>query len=58
MSLRDMTDDDLDQLRRDVLTEQERRRNLATVPGTVAALSREYLDGGGDPQQLQDAITP
>ena len=39
MDLRSMTDDDLDQLRRDVLTEQERRAKVADLPEQVAAIA-------------------
>ena len=46
------TDDDLDTLRTDVATEQERRSNLDTLPTTIAALTATYLDGGGDPAML------
>ena len=48
----------LDQLRRRVLAEQERRANLAAIPEQVAALAKVYRDGGGDEQALADALTP
>lgn len=54
--LRTLTDDDLDQLRRDALTEQERRANLAAIPEQVADLAAKYRDGGGDPADLHAAI--
>lgn len=50
------TDEELDQLRVDVITEQERRANLAAIPEQVAALARAYREGGGNPAQLEDAI--
>lgn len=53
-----LSDDDLDQLRRDVLIEQERRANLTAIPAQIAALARTYRDGGGDEQNLADALTP
>ena len=42
VNLRDLTDDDLDQLRRDVLTEQERRANLEAIPEQVAQMNATY----------------
>lgn len=54
--LRALTDDDLDTLRRDVLTEQERRAALATIPETVADLAHTYTAGGGDPDTLRAAL--
>lgn len=52
-----MDDTQLDNLRRDVLTEQERRENLAAIPITIADLSRTYREGGGNPDVLLEAIT-
>lgn len=52
MDLTTLIDDDLDQLRRDVLTEQERRVNLSQIPQQIADLQRTYVDGGGDPDDL------
>lgn len=58
MDLRALTDEELDDLRIDVLTEQERRANLAAIPGQIEALAKVYRDGGGDEAALQDALTP
>lgn len=58
MNLRDLTDDDLDALRRGVLIELERRANLAAIPEQIAMLAQTYRDGGGDEQALTDALTP
>lgn len=52
MDLTELTDDELDALRRDILTEQERRANLATIPTQIAALRQTYLDGGGSPDEI------
>ena len=56
MDLRDLSDDDLDQMRRDVLIEQERRANLAVIPEQIAAMAKTFRDGGGDEQALADAL--
>ena len=58
MDLTTMTDDELDDLRRDVLNEQERRANLAQIPAQIADLAEKYRHGGGDEQALADALTP
>lgn len=52
-----LTDEDLDALRVDVLTEQERRANLERIPEQVAELCRTYREGGGDPTVLEQAVT-
>lgn len=52
MNLADMTDAELDQHRRDVLTEQERRTNLAQIPSQIEDLRETYIAGGGDPADL------
>lgn len=58
MDLRTLGDDDLDQLRRDVLIEQERRVNLAAIPEQIRDLAGKFRDGGGNEQALADALTP
>ena len=58
MDLRELPDEDLDVLRRDVQIEQERRANLAAIPDQVAALAKVYREGGGDEAALVDALTP
>lgn len=58
MDLRALTEEELDALRVDVLTEQERRTNLAQIPDEIAAMAKVYRDGGGDESKLQDALTP
>lgn len=50
--LANMNDTDLDELRMEVLAEQERRVNLAAIPSQMAALKQTFLDGGGDPADL------
>lgn len=51
------TDDQLDQLRVDVLTEQERRANLSQIPNQVTELAKAYRAGGGDEDALIQAIS-
>lgn len=56
MDLTTLTDDELDEHRRAVLAEQERRENLARIPEQVAELARTYAAGGGDPDDLRAVI--
>ena len=58
MDLRTLTDEELDDLRRAVQIEQERRENLAAIPDQVAALAKVYREGGGDEAALVGALTP
>ena len=58
MDLTTLTDEQLDEHRRAVLTEQERRANLAAIPEQIEQLAKVYRDGGGDEQVLADALTP
>lgn len=57
MDLTKLTDEELDQHRIDVLTEQERRANLERIPEQVADLCKTYKAGGGDPAVLEQAVT-
>lgn len=57
MDLRTLTDDELDALRVDVLTEQERRDNLARIPEDIAVMAAKYREGGGEESALTDAIS-
>lgn len=53
---RDWADEKLDDHRRAILAEQERRANLAAIPEQIAAMAKTYRDGGGDEQALTDAL--
>ena len=58
MDLKALTDTELDDLRRAVLMEQERRANLAAIPEQIKELAEKFRDGGGDEQALADALAP
>lgn len=47
-----LTDEQLAEQLNAILNEQERRQRLATIPATIATLREQYLEGGGDPSQL------
>lgn len=55
---RTWSDEALDEHRRAILTEQERRANLAQIPHQIEQLAKVYREGGGDESALQDALTP
>ena len=52
IDLKTLSDEELDQHRRDVLSEIERRQALETIPQQIAELKAKYVEGGGDPNQL------
>jgi ribosomal protein L29 len=52
--LRDMSDDELDDHRKDVLKEIDRREKLETLPEEIGKLRDEYEKAGGDLDDLDD----
>lgn len=56
MDLTTITDADLDQIRRDVLNEQERRAKIAQLPDELAAMTRDAVAAGVDPDVLRDRV--
>lgn len=58
MNLSELTDTELDAHRVAVAVECERRANLAAIPEQIKELAEKFRDGGGDEQELTDALTP
>jgi len=58
MDITTLTDTELDALRVDVLNEQERRANLATIPATLATLAAQFIAGGGEQSAIDAAVSP
>ena len=58
MDLTTLTDTELDAHRISVITEQERRSNLASIPTRVATLAEQFITAGGDQAVLDAAIAP
>lgn len=56
MDYKTLTDEQLDEARRAILVEQERRANLAQIPETIQELSSKYTDGGGNREDLLKAV--
>ena len=52
MDLASLSDDDLAAHHIAVVSEQERRQRLASIPEQIADLTARYLDDGGDPNLL------
>jgi hypothetical protein len=52
MDLKTLSDEELDQHRRDVLAEQERRENLARIPDQITELKTRYAELGGNVDDL------
>ena len=56
MDYKNLTDEQLEEARRAILIEQERRANLAQIPATIQELATKYAEGGGDRQTLENAL--
>lgn len=57
MNLKELTDEQLDAHRVEVLTEIERRQRLESIPAQVRDLATDYRAGGGDTSVLLDALS-
>ena len=57
MDLKTLTDDELEQHRVDVLTEQERRQRLVTAPGQISQIATAFIADGGNIATLTDALS-
>ena len=57
MDLKQLSDEELDDHRRDVLAEIERRENLARIPDQITELKTKYVELGGDPKDLEQEAT-
>lgn len=58
MDLTTLTDDELGTLQRDVSAEQQHRATLSGIPLQIAELATQYRDGGGNSDDLLDALEP
>ena len=57
IDLSTLTDEQLDEQRVAILTEQERRQHMSAIPGQIKDLADQYEAGGGSRQTLVDSIT-
>lgn len=53
-----LTEQELWQEKAKIQAELDRRAALAEIPGRIREDARTYLDGGGDPTVLAEAINP
>ena len=56
MDYKSFTDEQLEEARRAILIEQERRANLEQIPVTIQELSVKYKEGGGSQEELIKAV--
>jgi len=52
MDYTSISDEDLDLHLNAIINEQERRKNIASIPGQIASLKQKFIEGGGDPVVL------
>ena len=52
MNLNELPDEELDNLRRQVLIEEERRQARDQIPAQIADLTARFIDAGGNPNDL------
>ena len=52
INLTAFTDDEITLLDQALTSEKERRQNLANIPTQMAILRQKYVEGGGDPADL------
>lgn len=57
MDLTALSDEQLDARRIALLTEQERRAKLASLPDNLAAMARDAVAAGCSPDDLLDRLT-
>ena len=55
--LTSLSDTELDEQRRAIADETERRQRLALIPAEVARLTAQFHADGGDPADLEAAVT-
>ena len=56
MDYKNLTDEQLEEARRSILIEQERRANLEQIPATIQELAAKYKEGGGSQEELLRAV--
>lgn len=52
MDYKTLTDKQLEEARRAILIEQERRANIDQIPTKIQELANKYAEGGGDREEL------
>ena len=57
MDYKKLTNEQLEEARRAILIEQERRANLEQIPVTIQELAAKYKEGGGNQEELIKAVS-
>lgn len=57
MDIRELTGEELEDLRISIGVEIERRQSLETIPVQIAGLTATYLAAGGDPDELTAKVS-
>lgn len=57
MDYKEFTDEQLDDARKEILVEQERRSNLSRIPAVIQELADKYEEDGGDRDTLVKAVS-
>ena len=56
MDYKSFTNEQLEEARRSILIEQERRANLEQIPAAIQELATKYTEGGGSREELIKAV--
>lgn len=56
MDYKNLTDEQLEEARKAILIEQERRSNLEQIPAAIQELAVKYKEGGGNQEDLLKAV--
>ena len=56
MDYKKLTNEQLEEARRAILIEQERRINMERIPATIQELAAKYKEGGGSQEELIKAV--
>lgn len=57
MDYKELTDEQLEETRIEILIEQERRSNLSRIPEAIQELADKYEEDGGDRDELVKAVS-
>ena len=57
MDYKTLTDEQLEEARKAILIEQERRSNLEQIPAAIQELAAKYKEGGGNQEELLKAVS-
>lgn len=53
MNFSNLNDEQLAEHLNEVIAEQERRQDLESIPSQIKELTAKFIEGGGDPEDLE-----